>query len=243
MFLSKLVLNVRNPMTRRDLASPYEMHRTILNGGFDGLPKDELGRVLFRVDTDRSGSNPFVLVQADTRPDWSGLPPGYVTEDPPAVSDRLLDFLHQSATAGNSLRFRLRANPTKRQTLPPGEWRGKPSKERPKGDRVGLLTEVERVAWLLRKGESGGFKIPGAWMHPKNPTSGEPERVPNFRVDVIPEGRARNDKAGHREGAFVAVRFEGVLEVTDPVRFVRTVRDGVGSAKGFGFGLLSVALA
>jgi CRISPR system Cascade subunit CasE len=111
------------------------------------------------------------------------------------------------------------------------------------GKRIGLVTDTERVGWLLRKGEDGGFTVPGAWLHSENPKSDESEKVPNFRVDVIPEGRDRNSKAGHRDGAFVAVRFEGVLEVTDPSQFVKTVHDGVGSAKGFGFGLLSVAPA
>ena len=39
----------------------------------------------------------------------------------------------------------------------------------------------------------------------------------------------------------VAVRFDGLLEVTDPVKFLETLRAGIGSAKGFGFGLLSLA--
>ena len=38
-----------------------------------------------------------------------------------------------------------------------------------------------------------------------------------------------------------AVRFEGVLQVVDPVAFQQTLRCGIGSAKGFGFGLLSLA--
>ncbi len=37
------------------------------------------------------------------------------------------------------------------------------------------------------------------------------------------------------------VRFDGVLEVTDPAALAAAVRDGLGSAKAFGFGLLSLA--
>ena len=36
------------------------------------------------------------------------------------------------------------------------------------------------------------------------------------------------------------VRFDGVLEVTDPVSFAATLDSGIGSGKAFGFGLLSV---
>jgi CRISPR system Cascade subunit CasE len=40
---------------------------------------------------------------------------------------------------------------------------------------------------------------------------------------------------------FGAVSFEGRLEVTDLDAFRVTLRDGIGSGKAFGFGLLSVA--
>jgi CRISPR system Cascade subunit CasE len=67
--------------------------------------------------------------------------------------------------------------------------------------------------------------------------------VPNFRVDLIPEGWVRCGKEDHSGGRFLAVRFEGVLEVTDPDQLLQTVSEGIGSAKGFGFGLLSLARA
>ena len=38
-----------------------------------------------------------------------------------------------------------------------------------------------------------------------------------------------------------AVRFEGTIEVTNTVLFLKTLASGIGSAKAFGFGLLSVA--
>lgn len=39
----------------------------------------------------------------------------------------------------------------------------------------------------------------------------------------------------------LGVQFDGLLQVVDPARLLETIRDGVGSAKGFGYGLLSVA--
>ena len=59
--------------------------------------------------------------------------------------------------------------------------------------------------------------IPGEWVPAKDPETEEPIQLPNFRVDVVPEGRDRNGKPGHA-GEFLAVRFEGVLVVTDPRR-------------------------
>jgi CRISPR system Cascade subunit CasE len=48
----------------------------------------------------------------------------------------------------------------------------------------------------------------------------------------------------HRTGGQTthhAVLFEGTLTVTDPALFAEALASGFGAAKGFGFGLLSVA--
>ena len=94
------------------------------------------------------------------------------------------------------------------------------------GKRLGLLTEDEQLAWLRRKGEAGGFRVLAAL--------------------AVREGFARGRK---REGdagfplTHLAVRFDGTLEVTDPAQLIESVRDGIGSGKAFGFGLLSLARA
>ena len=43
--------------------------------------------------------------------------------------------------------------------------------------------------------------------------------------------------------SFFGVLFEGMLRVDEPEKFLKSVESGIGSAKGFGFGLLSVAPA
>ena len=95
------------------------------------------------------------------------------------------------------------------------------------GKRFGIVKEEEQLAWLQRKGTAGGF---------------EP-----FSVISSPE-RKMNDKMTDRAGTrhdltLIAVRFDGLLKVKDPAAFHQTLAQGVGSGKGFGFGLLSVAPA
>ena len=92
------------------------------------------------------------------------------------------------------------------------------------GKRLPLRTEDEQVAWLARKGGEAGFRV--------------------LHSDVAVE----DAETGHKRGAGTtmtitlhAVRFDGVLTVTDPEKLSQAVRDGIGSAKGFGFGLLSLA--
>jgi CRISPR system Cascade subunit CasE len=117
--------------------------------------------------------------------------------------------------AGQRLVFRLRANPAKRA----GKGVTDPAVV---GKRVGLLREADREAWFRRKGEAGGFRV--------------------ITVRVVPEGNLVAFKGGQTL-TFAAARFDGVLEVIDPSAFTRTHADGIGPAKGLGFGLLSVAPA
>lgn len=226
MFLSKLVVNIRDRQARRDLASPYELHRTL----WRAFPENDPGRILFRVEPDRTGRS-IILVQSDLCPRWERLDErggGYLLA-PPEFKEVQPVF-----AAGQRLRFRLRANPTKKVGSSTKEERQGGKKAN--GQRLALLREDEQVAWLLHKGEQGGFRIPGEWQ-----PGPDGQRVANFRVDVVPEGWVRCGKEGHAGGRFLAVRFEGVLAVTAPELFLQTLADGIGSAKGFGFGLLSLA--
>ncbi|NSW58710.1 MAG: type I-E CRISPR-associated protein Cas6/Cse3/CasE [Armatimonadetes bacterium] len=92
------------------------------------------------------------------------------------------------------------------------------------GKRLGLLEEQAQAAWLARKAEGGGFRI--------------------LSCAIVPEGlgsAAKHDR-GHRvQVSHFAVRFDGILQVTEPDLFLRTLQSGIGPAKAFGFGLLSVA--
>lgn len=93
------------------------------------------------------------------------------------------------------------------------------------GKRYGVMGEEAQIEWLNKKGQQGGFE----------PTS----------VIVTDEGMASDcltDGAGQQHTlSLLAVRFEGVLRITDQVLFGRTVHRGIGSGKGLGFGMLSIA--
>ena len=170
-------------------------------------------------------------MQSDLRPQWERL----------AERDR--DYLlappefkqfQPSFAAGQRLRFRLRANPTKKVASLSKDERLAGAANvtaNQNGRRLALLREDEQVAWLLHKGEEGGFRIPGEWV-----AADDDRRAPNFRVEVIPEGWVRCGKDGHADGRFFAVRFEGVLrrDGPRPVSANRR-RRALAPAKGFGF--------
>lgn len=90
--------------------------------------------------------------------------------------------------------------------------------------RLGILREDDQAKWLRHKAKKGGFEI--------------------VSLIVFPEGMARDKRSDgvnskHNLSLF-SVRFEGILKVTDSHIFRQTLERGIGSAKGLGFGLLSI---
>jgi CRISPR system Cascade subunit CasE len=142
MYLSRLTLDPRHPQARRDLASPYEMHRTLARA-FAPSAAEPPVRFLWRHE--RDGDTPeqaIVLVQAAQAGCWSALHTGgvFCVEADKAVA---LDSLVQ---AGRTFSFRLLANPT--------VARG--------GRRHALGTSEDRCAWLERQALRHGFRLAGA---------------------------------------------------------------------------------
>jgi CRISPR system Cascade subunit CasE len=110
-------------------------------------------------------------------------------------------------------RFDLRANPTRKVAKLDATG------EHTKNGRRQPLTRIgEQTEWLKRKAEASGFNLI------ETPDIG-------FCQDQV--FRKRN---GH--GIHTGVHFRGLLEVTGPVRFENAFYQGIGSAKGFGFGML-----
>lgn len=205
MWISKLVLDLRSKTARRDLASPYEMHRT-LSKAVSAPLREGRERLLWRLEPARSVDTPVVLVQTLNPPDWSVLDKGYATVYPPKE-------FRPALQEGQVLRFRLRANPSKR------------FKER--GERVALKTPGEKLAWLARKLEEGGFRLL------RDRDRDQPLAV--IRQDAFLEVRK-----GEHLLQVQAVLFEGSLEVVDPEKALETLKKGIGPGKAVGLGLLSL---
>lgn len=87
------------------------------------------------------------------------------------------------------------------------------------GKRHALYADDELTRWLQRKGEAHGFAV-----DPLNTRS-------------VKLGRQHGKR---RRQTWHLVQFDGVLQVTQPESFVAGLHSGIGSAKAFGCGLLSV---
>jgi CRISPR system Cascade subunit CasE len=217
-YLSRLVLDLRSRDVRRDLSDIQHLHRTVMSG-FPDTPDTSARHqhaVLFRVDDERSPS-PVLLVQSATEPDWGALPAGYLKEpDNPATKPfATLDRVEK----GQLLRFRLVANPTRKI-----DTRTKEDGVRRHGRRVDLRGESDQLAWLQRRADAAGFEL----LSPE-------------QTLII---RSRGRITGRRDArplVVVAVQYDGLLRITDPLRLREAVKTGIGPAKAYGMGLLSLA--
>lgn len=245
LYLSRLLLNLRSRQVWSELAWPYEMHRTLMRAfpkatnEKEHKARDEFD-VLFRAEADEPSSAIKVYVQSRVKPDWSFLDSlnGYLWSDTSLSEYEHKDIMPACLKIqdGQCFSFRLRANPTKRIAKHDDTMKGK---------RVELTREEEQMAWLIRKGQErekgkpGGFEI---LMREVRNQNGEIRRIP--RVNVHPEGKQRGRKTeeGHsHDTTHLAVCFDGLLRTTDADAFRETLAKGIGPAKAFGFGLLSVA--
>lgn len=235
--LSRLMLD---PMSRRvqtELAKPYEMHRTLCHA-FPDLSDDEwkAARVLFRADDD--GGRLSLLVQSQTAPDWDAFVEplnGRYLLGEPAVKSWKPHF-----EEGQSLRFRLQANPV---------YAPKASGAK-NGTRRGLYREAERLDWLRRQGQQHGFALPLVETTLKR-TDDKPvvfrgRESDEFTLDlplceIVDLNDGRRFALPTQNNQFSAALFDGELTVTNAADFAKAVENGIGKAKGFGFGLLSVA--
>ncbi len=167
---------------------------------------------LTRLDEIDGGLRLLVLSpEAPVRPDWCPEPCWHSKP----ISESF--FKH------STYRFSLVANPTRKV---------KTEKNPKNGRRVPLVSREDKVvdgktvpgllSWLARKGEQHGFTF-------------DPDRTktaPRPRQLFIKKGAA---------GTHTATEFSGILTVTDPEKFHHAARNGVGSAKAFGFGMLCLS--
>lgn len=220
MFLTLMRLDPQSPQVQRDLRDPQSLHRTIMKGFPDVIDPEQEARaywgVLHRFEFERRSGRVLLYVQSRIDPDWSFLPPEYLANDGmenPAVKP--VAQVYERLTAGRILRFRLRANPTRKIDTKSG-----PNGERRNGRRVPLAGLEAQVGWLARKAEEHGFELLQATLA----ATGASEWV-------------RSHSTGR---TFQGVLFEGRLVVREPERFREALSRGIGPGKAFGFGLLSV---
>ena len=175
---------------------------------------DDMRSFLFRVEQHNHQAGTQILLQSMFEPIVS-------SDHARCLVCKAVDY---GVMEKQQLRFRLRANPVKSVK---DERKGTVTRKGTtytRSARVPLIKEEQQHDWLLKK-----FRHMGAEL---------------LAVTITQEAplyfRKNKEK---RSGKIQPVLFEGVLEVTDPAAFMESQRQGIGPAKSFGMGLLSLATA
>ena len=265
-FLSRLRLNDGHPRTQRALGDAQTLHSLVMSLFPDGPAQDARAAisVLYRIDEDGAATGQpattdrparILIIQSELEPDrdgsaWSpGMLRGDESQSAAGVETRDIGPAFSRISDGQRLGFRLRANPTKRLSLSRPQDPDRPNPDplltrhqQPRangkeatGPRVALLRESEQIDWLVRQGERHGFGL----IPVRGPTTDEGTPAPPYAVQVA-SVTARGLRRQTNRLTHLAVTFDGELTVIDPDRFRLALREGIGPAKAYGFGLLSV---
>lgn len=251
MYLSRLLLNPFSSRVRHDLSDCQGMHRTVMSGFPDhaepGVAARQRYGILYRLDVNRSGTEIVLLVQSQARPDWRHVAEsGYLAQSQSGLDSLAVKSIDEQIARiddGMTLRFRLRANPT-RKTGTSSKSDRLSGVGRSNGRRVFIETSEEQIAWLARKGNTSGFELIAVQTD-----AGVPDVITGG-LDLTVGVKPVSDRGGIGGSAvtshrlmFRGVVFDGHLRVTDRDAFRAALASGIGSGKAYGFGLLSVGPA
>lgn len=222
-WLARLDVDAETARAERILDS-YAWHRKLWDC-FPDLP-DAQRDFLIRIDPLEGEYRLWVLSR--TRP----VCPRWCASDCFAVKQIADSFLSHQYYA-----FDLKANPVKAlvQRDESGQQIILPNGKRKRGKRVPLVNQDELREWLIRKGDTrcrdqrSGESVPGGFRIV--------EEQPLEISPMVENYFHKKEHSAYHGG----VLFRGVLEVTDRESFIQSYQSGIGSAKGFGFGLLLLA--
>lgn len=218
MFLTKMPINSRRLGARRLLASPQAMHAAVMAGFVDSRPTEE-ARVLWRLDT-YDGHRVVLYTVSPNRPDYSHIveQAGWPTTE--TWQTRSYAPVVDTLQVGQRWLFRLTANPV-HSVRREGWTDTKP---------LGHVTVKQQEQWLIDRSLRGGFRL-------ASPGQGDGTDYELALVD-------RTVRRFRRKDGIVTIAmatFEGQLEVTDAPAFRRVLTGGIGRARSYGCGLLTVA--
>ncbi len=173
---------------------------------------DKARNFLFRVEQQQAGVGASILMQSE-------IAPSAGNEQVNLLATREFPL---TIIKNQRLRFLLVANAVK--TIKDQQER-KNKKGVIKSNRVPLIKEEDQQNWLERKLQS--------WAQLDSLLIRPCPSLYFYKKDV-------QSSKGYG-GKIVPVAFEGILTVKEPHKFIEQVKQGIGPAKAFGCGLLSLA--
>lgn len=195
----------------RKLLGSPEAMHAAILSGFP--PSVDPGRPLWRVDDD-DPLRPTLFVLSQERPDLTHLEEQGGWPDHPTAHSAPYGPLLDQLVVGQQWAFRLTANPAHRATIN-GRKR-----------IVAHVTAAQQTNWLLERADAIGVAL----------TSSDGE--PSFTVT---DRRVLRFRRKDQTVTLGVARFEGLLKVVDASLFREALTAGIGRAKAYGCGLLTLA--
>lgn len=219
MHLTRFEINTARRGARDLLASPQRMHAAVL-AGFPHAQREptEHGRVLWRIDQ-RPNQTLLYIVSPHT-PDLTHLVEAAGWPTTRSWDTRSYLPLFEHLVSGSQWAFRLTANPV---------HSARKTDKAAQSQRFGHITVAQQTTWLLNRAGKLGFTI-------LDTVGKEPD------VTVIGRRTWRFSRQ-NRTITLATATYEGRLEVTDPALLRQAMTHGIGPAKGYGCGLLTLARA
>jgi CRISPR system Cascade subunit CasE len=218
MYLSRVMLNDRKRATQRALASPQIIHGAVessfsRNGH---VPASARKRLLWRVDY--VADKCCLLLLSEDRPDLTSLVWQFGYPDlQPHGETKVYDSFLERLRNGQRWQFRLRANPVRSSAREADERTGR-------GKVFAHVTREQQKQWLMKRAEGYGFAV-------------KPEE---FTVVHTEWKTFRKATRGQHQVVLRTATFEGVLSITDVERFRLALVGGIGRAKAYGCGLMTI---
>lgn len=215
-YLSRVYLNPLRRQSQRLLRNPQDMHAAVL-GGVPEQPVRQ--RVLWRVEP-RPEARVELLVLTQTRPSWEHLveQAGWVRAQSSQFETADLAPLLAAMHVGRRFALRVTANPVVSVSSGQRGLRGK----------VVPVKNKEQIGWFAERLPRWGF-------HAVTNSIGQPS--------IIPVHRQRHEftKPDKNRVTLEIATFDAHVEVADFETARRSLLDGVGRARAYGCGLITLA--
>lgn len=223
MYLSRVSLSLTRLNAMAFASSPYKIHAAVERAfASDAKREGEDGRILWRLDEAPGNPNEMWLyVVSPEEPDFThiceqvGKPISWVTKDYEPVLNQVKD--------GQLWQFRLKANPVRKVFVD----KGRRAREGVIGSIQGHVTEAQQRAWLLDRAETHGFRIA--------------QTVEGYERLIVSHRRRERFKRHGDMVTLATAQYDGILEVADADAFRHVLGFGMGRARGFGCGLMTIA--
>jgi CRISPR system Cascade subunit CasE len=244
-YLSRIRINPLRQQSRELLSNPQAMHSHVC-AAIPATPDTQ--RLLWRLDTDNP-HRPQLIALTRSKPDWTHLveAAGWPAADDGGHCD-IADYtpLLAQLAIGREFTFRLTANPVQNMPRPPrngdtASTEDPKTRQRRSSVRTGHRTYAHQLNWLLKRTAGYGFQIPDARTDPGLPILPLDESTPAPDVRIIHRDRVSFNKKNRRQVVLHVATFQGRLQITDTDLLARALLNGVGPAKAYGCGLLTLA--